>query len=78
MLVKDAVLPSVVLLVGVTALNLAIVVAAAFPFKWLWNVTVPGIFSFPAISYFQAFGLLALTMIIKLVAAGVKISASLR
>lgn len=35
-----------------------------FLIKWLWNVTMPGIFSLPAISYWQAIGLFILAKFI--------------
>lgn len=33
----------------------------AFPVKWLWNYTLPTLFNFPVIGYWQAFCLLLLS-----------------
>ena len=40
--------------VGVLVLVIALGLVMAFPVKWCWNVTMPYIFSLPAISWGQA------------------------
>jgi hypothetical protein len=58
--------------------NAALVLLAALPFKWLWNVTLPAIFSLPHLDYVQSAGLLGLIAIVQITVKGVEIRAKLR
>lgn len=68
-----------VLAIGTTVgLTAALVLAIAIPFAWIWNVVPAIIFKLPALSYWQAVGLLALIVLVRVTAKGFKISLKLR
>lgn len=44
-------------MVIVLSLSAGMLLLIAFPVQWAWNLTLPAIFNFPAIDYWQAFGI---------------------
>ena len=62
----------------VTATTLALVLAIAVPFMWLWNAVPAVVFNAPVLGYWQTVGLLVLITLVRTVADGVKLSVKLR
>lgn len=49
---------------SVLILSIISVLLVSLLFRWLWNITIPRIFSLPTISYWEAFRLLIISWLL--------------
>lgn len=59
-------------------LKMILVVAAAYPIKWLWNGCVSGWLQLPEMGTGASFGILLLLVLLSTVIRGVKVSANVK
>jgi len=60
------------------ASNVALVLAVALPFKWLWNASLPALFSATHITYAQSSALLGVILLARVIVRGVKLKLDFR
>ena len=50
--------------VGIGMVAIALFFLFVYAFQWIWNMTIPDVFGFKAINYWQSLGLLAVSRIL--------------
>ena len=78
MFTRTTLLMATGLLLASMTLNAALIIAVAWPLRWLWNTTLPQLFHLPSIDYLLAVRLMLLWVVLRVAAKGAKFSAKFR